>query len=46
MSNTQILIISYQNLVENYNRRYVRYQIECIISYQNLVENYNDYLMF
>ena len=34
-------IISYQNLVENYNVQQAEYKQTFIISYQNLVENYN-----
>ncbi len=35
------IIISYQNLVENYNKRKNISYNRIIISYQNLVENYN-----
>ena len=35
------MIISYQNLEENYNKKMKGIVMENIISYQNLEENYN-----
>ena len=34
-------IISYQNIIGNYNQHIKVHQVEVIISYQNIIGNYN-----